>query len=193
MKFLEAKKYILARLKKELPPFLSYHSIAHTKDVYDAARRIAHEENIKGTDKKLLLTAALYHDCGFITGSHNHEIISCQIAKESLPQFEYSPIQIDIICNMILATKIPQSPKTHLEEILCDADLDYLGRDDFKTIGDKLFWELQTYGIITDEIEWNKLQVSFLQKHNYFTKTAKAMREEKKEKYLYDLKKTIQS
>ena len=29
------------------------------------------------------------------------------------------------------ATKIPQTPLTKLEEIICDADLDYLGREDF--------------------------------------------------------------
>lgn len=191
MRFQAAKKYILTRLKKELPSHLSYHSLAHTQDVYDSAIRIMQTENIKGMDKKLLLTAALFHDCGFMLQMHHHEIISCNIVKESLPQFGYSSAQIDVICSMILATQIPQSPKNHLEEILCDADLDYLGRDDYKEISDKLFWELQVYGIITDETEWNKLQISFLEKHHYFTQTAQATRKAKKDNYLSDLKNQI--
>lgn len=189
MKFYEAKKYILARLKKELPSHLAYHSLEHTKDVYDAVIRIAKAENIIGVEKKLLLTAALFHDCGFILHSYDHESIGCKIAKEELPGFQYSSEQIEIICGMIMATKIPQSPKNYLEEILCDADLDYLGRDDFKEISKKLFLEFKIYGMITDLTDWDKLQISFLEKHHYFTKTAIATRKAKKDSYLSELKK----
>ena len=92
---------------------------------------------------------------------------------------------------MIMATKIPQSPKNHLEEIICDADLDYLGRDDFFVIGDKLFAELSMYGIIDSENDWNKLQVTFLEKHHYFTKTALKNRKSKKEQHLVLIKSKI--
>ena len=88
---------------------------------------------------------------------------------------------------MIMATKIPQSPNTLLEEILCDADLDYLGRDDFFNIGETLFEELRAYHLISDEQAWNRLQVSFLNAHHYYTRTNKALREPVKRRYLEDL------
>ncbi|HMI06330.1 MAG TPA: HD domain-containing protein [Flavobacterium sp.] len=188
MQFQKAKNYISSRLRKELPKHLYYHSVSHVKDVYDSARRIAVSEGIKGEDLKLLLIAAMYHDCGFIIQAKDHEQISCDIAKENLPQFDFTEAQIEKICGMILATKLPQEPKNLLEEIICDADLDYLGRDDFFTIGNKLFLELQVYGIISNQKEWDTLQIRFLEQHHYFTPTAIDSRKPQKEKYLSILK-----
>ncbi|MBP6812847.1 MAG: phosphohydrolase, partial [Saprospiraceae bacterium] len=74
------------------------------------------------------------------------------------------------------------------EEILCDADLDYLGRDDFFAIGETLFEELQAYSLINDEQSWNRLQVSFLSSHRFHTSTNKTLREPVKRRYLDDLK-----
>jgi uncharacterized protein len=180
MQFQKAKKFILDKLKKELTKNLTYHSLGHIKDVYSSAENLATFEGIKGEDLTLLLTAVLFHDSGFVVSQKDHESLSCDIARQYLPDFEYSPAQIEVICNMILATQIPQSPKTPLEQVICDADLDYLGRDDFFSIGDNLFKELCMYGIISNEVEWNKLQVRFLEKHHYFTATAKRIRQAKK-------------
>lgn len=191
MKFGEAKKFILGILKTELPKHLSYHSVEHVKDVFNACKMLAEEEGVKGDDLKLLLTAALFHDSGFLKGPKDHEKKSCQIARKYLPQYDYTPEQIKKICGMILATKVPQEPKNHLEEIICDADLDYLGRGDFFHIGDKLYAELSVYGILNTEEEWNRLQVRFLESHNYFTKTAIKLRKKKKDRYLKLVKSKI--
>jgi predicted metal-dependent HD superfamily phosphohydrolase len=188
MQFLKAKSYINGRLRKELPRHLTYHSVAHVKDVYKAAERLATAEGVKGEDLRLLLTAVMYHDCGFMVQSKEHEKIGCDIVREHLPRFEYSPEQIDRICGMIMATRIPQTPNNLLEEIIADADLDYLGRDDFWTIGNKLFEELQMYGIIRTEEEWNALQIRFLDQHHYFTATAIRTRQPKKDEYTTILK-----
>ena len=188
MQFNDAKKFILKKLKKELPKHLSYHSVEHITDVYKSAKAIAKHEKVKGDDLKLLLTAALFHDSGFLQGQKEHEALSCSIAKEYLPGYDYTEEQINKICGMIMATKIPQSPKNLLEEIICDADLDYLGRNDFFIIGDRLFSELRMYGMINDEMDWNRLQVRFLETHHYFTKTAIKMRKEKKDEYLSIIK-----
>lgn len=189
MQFGEVKKFILSKLKKELPKHLSYHSVEHVKDVFDATKYIADREGVKGNDLKLLLTAALFHDTGFLNGLSDHEKQSCNIAKEYLPLYDYSPEQVKVICGMIMATKIPQTPKNHLEQIICDADLDYLGRDDFYSIGNKLFAELSMYGMINTIDEWNQLQVRFLESHHYFTETSIKLRKAAKEKHLKKIKK----
>jgi len=183
MQFTEAKSFILSKLKKELPKYLSYHSIAHIKDVYKAAEMLADAEGIKGEDKKLLLTAALFHDSGFLIQQKDHERISCEIAAEYLPGFGYTSEQIKKISGMIMATKIPQKPHNHLEQIISDADLDYLGRDDFFKIGDTLYAEINMYSYM-DENQWNQLQVDFMEKHHYFTATAIKLRKQKKEENL---------
>ena len=191
MKFEDACKHIFQKLENELPRHLSYHSVEHINDVRDAAERIGKAENITDHERLLLLTAACYHDAGFIKGAKEHEMESCRIASEALPQFGYSETDIATINGMIMATKIPQSPNNHLEQILADADLDYLGRDDFFTIGEKLFNELSMFGFINSENEWNKLQERFLTAHHYFTETAIATRQQQKEEHLQTIKAKI--
>lgn len=184
MQFKNAEKFILEKLGTELPAKLSYHSIEHVKDVFAAAGMIGREEKITDQEMQLLLTAALFHDSGFLREPKDHEEESCRIARKFLPDFDYTSEEIDQICGMIMATKIPQSPKNHLEEILADADLDYLGRDDFFEIGDKLFQELSIFGFLNSEDDWNRLQVRFIESHHYFTKTAIRLRQAKKETHL---------
>ena len=125
-------------------------------------------KSVEGDDLTLLLTAVLFHDSGFLKQQKEHERVGCDIAREYLPEYDYSPEQVEMICGMIMATKIPQTPHNKLEQIICDADLDYLGRDDFFTIGNKLYDELCMYGIISTELEWNKLQVRFPRKASLF-------------------------
>ena len=188
MQFEAVKKFISNKLKKELPVNLFYHSVGHINDVYSAAENLAQLENVDGENLKLLLTAVLFHDSGFTVQPKNHEEISCEIAKKHLPDFGYTAAQIKIICGLIMATKMPQNPLNHLEQIICDADLDYLGRDDFYKIGNKLYTELGIYGMIQTELEWNKLQVRFLESHHYFTDSAKKLRQACKDAHLKTIK-----
>ena len=193
MQFEAVKKFISSKLKKELPANLFYHSIGHINDVYSAAENLARLEQVDGENLKLLLTAVLFHDSGFTVQPKNHEETSCEIAKMHLPDFGYTDSQIKVICGLIMATKMPQTPHNHLEQIICDADLDYLGRDDFYTIGNKLYTELGIYGMIQTELEWNRLQVRFLESHHYFTDSAKKLRQAGKDAHLKNIKDLVRS
>ncbi|MDF2552289.1 MAG: hypothetical protein K0R36_268 [Chryseobacterium sp.] len=193
MEYEKIKKHILNLLKEKLPEHLSYHSVNHIKDVIESVEQIAVSENVNDEDLVLLKTAALFHDTGFLYGSKNHEEKSCEIAQQYLPDYEYSQSQIDKINGMIMATKIPQTPNNNLEEILADADLDYLGRDDFFVIGDKLFEELSMFGIVNSEQDWNLLQEKFLESHHYFTKTAIDNRKQKKQANLDIIKSKLKN
>lgn len=192
MNFHLAKKYILTRLKDELPSYLTYHGYHHTWDVYEMTIEIAMSEGITDEeDLTLLKTAAIFHDSGFIVAYNGHEDLSCEIVRKKLPEFDYNEEHIEKICSMIQATKIPQNPQTQLEEILADADLDYLGREDFYAISSSLFEEFKSINLLKTEEEWNKIQVKFLEQHHYFTKTCIQRRKEEKEKRLVELRKLI--
>jgi putative nucleotidyltransferase with HDIG domain len=192
MDYRAAKQFILAKLRDELSEQLRYHGIHHTLDVLKMASEICESEGVEGHNLILVKTAALFHDAGFVKNKHaGHEAEGCTMAREYLPGFGYAEKDIETICGMIMATKIPQSPTNLLEEILCDADLDYLGRDDFFSIGSSLYEELQAYHILQDEQSWNRLQVSFLTSHKFYTTTNKSLREPIKLKYLEGLKELV--
>jgi HD superfamily phosphodiesterase len=192
MDYRAAKQFILSKLREELSDKLYYHGVHHTLDVLKMASEICVSEGVNGHELVLVKTAALFHDCGFVKDKHmGHEQEGCIIAQNVLPGFGYSSEGIKTICGMIMATKIPQSPTNLLEEIICDADLDYLGRDDFYPIGDSLFEELKAYHIIYDEQDWNRLQVNFLSAHKFHTHTNRLLREPVKQQYLEELKELV--
>ena len=191
MNYTAAKTFILNKLEKELSDQLTYHGLHHTLDVLNITKALCDAEKVSPYNRLLLKTAALFHDSGFIINNIEHERLGCSIARETLPRFNYSAKDIEVICGMIMATKIPQSPKNHLEEIICDADLDYLGRDDFYPIGRTLFEELKNFNIIQEEEKWNRIQVDFLENHDYFTATNIARRKPVKGKYLMELKEIV--
>src|SRR5262245_36481544 len=123
-----ARAYALARLEDELSPALCYHSLAHTRDdVAPAVERLAAAEGVAGEALLLLRTAAYFHDLGFVERRDDHEAIGARIAREALPCFGYRPPQIALVEGMIMATRMPQAPRTSLERILADADLDVCG------------------------------------------------------------------
>ncbi len=182
----------MQKLSDHLSKDLHYHGIHHTIDVEIQAGRIAKSEKINNKeDIYLLKLASLYHDTGFLITYKEHELAGCNFARNELPEFGLTPKQIEIICGMIMATKIPQTPLTKLEEIICDADLDYLGRDDFFNISHTLFMELQKRKILSSEKDWNDIQINFIKKHNYFTDTNKKSREKKKLNHLELIQKKI--
>lgn len=188
MNYHAAKAYILDRLGHQLDENLTYHSLSHTLDVLNITEELCLLEKISVYETMLLKTAALFHDSGFLINNKNHEELGCGIVREVLPRYDYTEIAIQKICDMIMATKIPQSPKNNLEKIICDADLDYLGRDDFYKIGNKLFQELKTYHVLSTETDWNQLQVKFIGAHHFFTTTNRTRREPKKQQHLKALK-----
>ncbi len=189
MDYRAAKQFILAKLRADLSEQLYYHGLHHMLDVLRMATEICASEGVQGHELTLVKTAALFHDAGFIKNKHvGHEAEGCILARDILPKFGYLPADIETICGMIMATKIPQSPRNLLEEIICDADLDYLGRDDFFPIGDTLFEEMKTYHLINDEQAWNRLQVSFLSAHSFHTQTNRRLREPLKQQHLEQLK-----
>jgi uncharacterized protein len=183
----------MSNLESNLPSWLYYHSPNHTRYVLEKSIFLAGQEGVTGRDLFLIKVAALYHDIGFIIGREEHEQKSCVIATEDLQEFQISPEEIKMICSMIMATKIPQQPKSLLEKILADADLEYLGTDHFYGISEKLFQELKHDHRELSREEWNEIQVKFLSGHSYHTNYCQVNREPVKAAYLAELKSRLAS
>jgi uncharacterized protein len=192
MDFGGARDYIIQRLRLELKPTLYYHSVEHTIDVHEATKRLIAAEHIADNTAVLIETAALYHDAGILFQYTNHECASVELSRQKLPGFGYSPADIDFIAEMIMVTSLPQRPSSLTGQILCDADLDYLGREDFFIHSFQLRLEWQIEGIKNLNLHaWLQTQVSFLSDHQYFTNSAIALRNEQKNKNLLEIKQLL--
>ena len=171
-------------IKTNLPQNIYYHTEKHALNVMNAVEFLGFGEEIYNEDILLLKTAALFHDVGFIERYDENEEIGARFAKELMPKYGFNVKQIEKVTRLIIATKMNHKPQNILEEIMKDADVDYLGRDDFEDISNKLMREFIENKVVNTEQEFNKMQVEFLKSHNFLTDTAKSWRIEKKEENL---------
>jgi uncharacterized protein len=187
--FEQARRYAINRLEHKLSPDLLYHGITHTRDeVVPAVERLAGMEGIQGESLYLLLIAAWFHDIGYVEQATHHELIGARIAVQVLPSFGYSESEVEIVRWAILATALPQSPKSLLEEILADADLDVLGREDFIQRNGDLRCELALLGKEFTDEEWYTRQLKFVEEHKYFTVSARSSKNTQKSLNIAKLK-----
>ncbi len=181
------KKEVLNILKTKLPENLYYHGIDHTIEALNVCEIYISEEKINNDDADLLRVGVLMHDIGFTVSVENHELRGVELATILMAKYKFVPHDIEKVTELIMATQIPQNPKNHLEEIICDVDLDYLGRPDFYVISDQLFNELSAYDKIENKLEWNKIQIKFLESHKFHTDFARKYRRPQKEKRIVEL------
>jgi len=193
IKYYTAENELIQLLAQELPPDLSYHSLAHTKDVVKAVERIALLEGVRDEGLFLLKSAALFHDAGFVKQYEHNEPIGAAMAEAMLPKYGYNEQHIKTIKELIYVTQIPHKPVNKLQEIMCDADLDYLGTDSFEETANKLKIELMAKGKIQTDREWDQLQLTFLKQHKYFTQTAILTRDKKKKEHLKAIKQRFEA
>jgi len=179
--YASAVAYALNRLRTELPPELLYHNAMHTEgDVLPAAVRLARLSNVAEPNLRLLEVAAAFHDLGQIQTVLGHEQIGAEIMADVLPRYGFNPMEIARVSGMILATELPQMPLNEEQALLCDADLDSLGREDFFATSKALWQERKACGLHIPWQTWLENQLRFLNDHHYFTPAASALRDEGK-------------
>ncbi|MBT8205330.1 MAG: HD domain-containing protein [Eudoraea sp.] len=177
---------ILEDLSEKLPEYLTYHCLDHMIDVANVCDLYINYYKIGKPEADLLRIAAVSHDYGYLYAPKNHEergIIGIAPRLEK----DYSKKEIDFISGLIRATRIPQNPQSFYEEIMADADLDYLGREDYDKWSERLYQEFLHYGVVHNNVEWLEVQIKFLENHHYHTDLAKEKRADTKNQKLQEL------
>ena len=192
--------FIAELLETRLPENLTYHNKEHTLIyVMNAVDRLAKSENVNPNDHELLLVSVLFHDVGYIFKMEEHEKTGINFAREILPEYDFSEEEINKIASIIQSTKVEivdglphQTPGENiLFKIMCDADLDSLGRDDYPQRSWALYTENTNLGAVIDIKNWWKGQWVFLNRHQYFTDSNIQFRREGKRKNLEYIKEKL--
>jgi adenylate cyclase len=191
LKFMDIQEELLDYLEGKLPENLYYHNIKHTIDVITEVELIGWAEGVSDEEVLLLKLAALFHDAGHTMSYKDHEYFGTVMAREKLASYDFTKEQIDTVCRLIMATQMPPKPSDLLEKIICDSDLDYLGRQDFIPVSNSLYKELKERNMVGSWNDWNRLQLKFISKHQYFTKTALHLREVNKQQQIERLEQLI--
>jgi len=193
----QAADYVFNLFKEKLSPNYLFHNYIHTHEIVEAARKIGEGQDLSEQDLLIIEVAAWFHDVGFVETYEGHEKISIQYAESFLSEKGINKEEIQTICDCILATTLPQSPKNTLEEIVCDADLTHLGSKNYFEKCDllRMEWELLLGKKFTDE-EWMAANIEFFTQRHFFTKVAELKYDSQKSAnllQLYKLKKEHES
>ena len=184
--------YIRELFRDELPGGIKFHDANHTlhptKGVVAVANRIAVSEGISENDRELLITAAYFHDTGYIREYDKNEPIAARMAGRVLKLIGYKPNEVKKIQKMILSTDLDREPKTLLEKILCDSDLDNLGREDFFELDGRLREGRRARGVdVSDDVKWYRGTLKVIKEHQYYTQSQKKLRGKRKQQNIKKL------
>ena len=186
-----ARKYVLDVFTHKVNPNFVFHNLEHTEDVVEACSYMADYYKLEEDDRLVLMLAAWFHDTGYTSGNAaGHEQESIKHATQFLKNQGLEDTIIQRIASCIEATRMPQSPVSLVEKILCDADLHHLATDDFKARNQLLKQEQEV--LLERKIskrDWRKNNISFLSNHKYFTDYGQEQLEPKKLENLHALEK----
>ena len=185
-----AQNYATDLYQTKVSKSIHFHTLQHTQEVLAAAEKMAEYYQLADEDRFALSLAAWFHDTGYSGGAaKGHEDLSAELAVKFLNEHQVSQAVIDKVKGCINATRIPQTPNSLIEQIICDADLFHLGTGDFKEKNRLLREELNDFGGHNlSKKDWRKLNVEFLDRHNYFTSYAKENLQPLKTVYQEELK-----
>jgi hypothetical protein len=189
----KSESFVTSLFEKNQNDQLLFHNLEHTKTVVARAKEIASQYELTDTDEAILYTAAWFHDTGHLfVDPAMHEIKSIELMKDFFArQIIDGDSMVTPIENCILATRIPRNPKTLPEQIICDADTYHLGTKDFKTTNKLLKKEYIERKLVSENVNWNRKSLEFLESHRYYTPYCQTLLEEGKQKNIEKLEKKI--
>ncbi|NLR82604.1 Pycsar system effector family protein [Chitinophaga eiseniae] len=189
-----ARDYVLSQYQQHPHPNLVYHNLVHTQQVVQAAAQIAAHYRLQDDELLAVYVAAWFHDAGYLIGEGKvHEENGAQEALRFLQEQQVPEKVQSMVQGAILATKMPQSPHTLVEQIVCDADLSHLGSKEFADRNKLLRQELQlTYQRDIPAINWLTNNIAFLTEHHYWTDYAQTLFKQQKDENLAKLKKKLE-
>ena len=189
-----ARDYVLAQYQQHPRPNLVYHNLMHTQQVVQAAAQIAAHYRLQDDELLAVYVAAWFHDAGYLLGEGNaHEENGAKEALAFLKEQQAPENVQQLVQGAILATKMPQSPKNLVEQIVCDADLSHLGSKTFSDRNKLLRHEIElTYQKEIPPVNWLANNITFLSAHHYWTDYAQTKFRQQKEENLEKLKKKLE-
>ena len=189
-----ARDYVLAQYQQHPNPNLVYHNLVHTQQVVQAAAQIAAHYRLQDDELVAVYVAAWFHDAGYLLGEGKaHEENGAKEALVFLQQQQAPENVQSMVQGAIMATKMPQSPQTLVEQIVCDADLSHLGSKEFSDRNKLLRKELElVYQMEIPAVKWLTNNVAFLTTHHYWTDYAQTLFKQQKEENLAKLQKKLE-
>ncbi len=183
------EQFAVDLLKNKLPDGFSYHNLDHTCQVVNAVQEIGRASNLSENEINTLILAAWFHDLGYVETYEGHEEVGMKMAREFFTRNQVHEDRIDEIVRLIEATKYNQAPRNLAEKTIKDADLYNLTTPDALQNAQSIReeWEIFRNEFFSDK-KWNKMNLYFLEEHQYYTEYGREVLAKGKDKNINKLK-----
>ena len=170
-----------------------FHNLEHTRNVVSAVEEIGTHIELAEDEMESAIVAAWLHDIGYLQGEGDHERHAADKARELLDSWGASQQKVAEVSEAILATKVPQQPKSLIAKVVCDADLYHLSTASCTEQSARLReeWETQGKGSMGDD-EWRRHNLDFLENHRYHTPYGQTILQAGKKKNIKKFRKELQ-
>jgi predicted metal-dependent HD superfamily phosphohydrolase len=163
--------YITGLFAVQTEKELLYHNLVHTQQVVASSAKIATHYKLNEKDYFIVIVASWFHDIGYLAGDEDgHELTGAEMAATFLKDKNLEADTIIAIQNCIMATRMPQSPTTLPEQIVCDADLFMFGTGEFdkrnNLMRKEAEWRLKKK---IGKSEWRKSTIHLMESHHFHT------------------------
>jgi adenylate cyclase len=175
MKLQDIEEQVFKLFDDEAPPDLYFHNSGFIKSICTQVELISRAESLGDEEYVILKLASVLLFSGYVSDYDNPMEASCRNAEEMLPKYGFKDDDIAETKKLIVSSYMG-SPVTFSEMILHDARYDYLGRIDYIKHTDRLLKEQIAYGKVSDRAKWINEQRLFLEKHDFYTNSAKVLR-----------------
>ena len=178
-------------LSANLPPDCTYHNAQHTLEVCNAVMEFTQHGDWPPEEYAALRIAAIFHDFGYLTAPEANEALALPYIKKFAADGAIDDRVVERAHELILETVYPYCPITPAGELLCDADIEYIGRDCFMERAGMFRRELQLQGLEYDDVTWWNMEMDFLLRNKFFTPVCRQLREAGRQKNIAAVEKIL--
>ncbi len=171
----KASAHVEALFRARRCGWTGFHNFEHAKAVVKACKEIGAATHLSAEDLEVVVLAGWFHDVGYLECGEGHEEKSIETAAAFLRKNRYPEEKIVQVAGCISATKLPQSPRSLLEQVLCDADIAHLASRNFLELTELIRIEIEhRLGREFTDVEWLTMNFDFVSRHRYHTEYARA-------------------
>jgi predicted metal-dependent HD superfamily phosphohydrolase len=181
----ESESYISALLNEKLPEQIVFHHYGHVLQVRKNAETIGEQEGLSPDEMNILRVCALFQDSGYLKSFEKPHEESAAMVSSFLAERGIEQNTIDRIAEIMHSTRLPQSPKDKVAEVLCDAAMMFIAAEDGLEQFDLLYDETVLTGLNSDRRPaFEKRWIDLLTNHTYFTGYGRSVLQPRKESAL---------
>lgn len=166
----------LSYLGENLDKHYTYHNAEHSLEVCNAVKLFTEKSDLPDFTIAALRIAAIFHDFGYLIRSNENEALAWEYIQEFGSRSNIDRKYLLAAHELILETVYPYKPQTPAGEILCDADIEYIGREGFVEKALLFRRELASEGTVFSDQQWWILELDFLKENTFFSSICKKMR-----------------